>query len=400
MSSPLKPQKSDDTDGNLLIFGAHVANLIILRSFQSFGKGEGTVALPFIERFEGSLLFVDISGFTALSRQLHVEPLKNHINAYFTKMLNVVDKYDGDVVKFAGDALYIVWPANALIDLTECARKALLCSLEISIVCNGYTINLDESHHWVSPRSPANSFMRSDDYYPKNISSEHYCTPSIAEQDDRFAFLNVHCGLSTGTMAAVDVGCAGRWEFLLVGEPLTDVAIAEGLAKSGEVVVSKKAFDLLNENRAFRKSEISSLKPSSRNLDEDSILNYQTRGDLCYLVWTETTLSLDTSDSSSATHSGGSESGTETPTPRNRLDFVDSVLREIHHQSKSDEEDFSVWKTKETQAQGLLFAMTVIKVNYILYCVIFLWSKLKWHFLCVKFYLPLNFFLPPLRLLR
>eukprot|EP00975_Prorocentrum_lima_P009914 2109127-Prorocentrum_lima.AAC.1 len=25
-------------------------------------------------------------------------------------MLDIVDKWDGDVVKFAGDALYIVWP--------------------------------------------------------------------------------------------------------------------------------------------------------------------------------------------------------------------------------------------------------------------------------------------------
>lgn len=64
---------------------------------------------PSIQRFHGSLLFVDISGFTALSLRLSVEELKNHINDYFTKMLDIVDKHGGDVIKFAGDALFIIW---------------------------------------------------------------------------------------------------------------------------------------------------------------------------------------------------------------------------------------------------------------------------------------------------
>ncbi len=68
-----------------------------------------TECKPSIQRFYGALLFVDISGFTALSLRLSVEELKNHINDYFTKMLDIVDKHGGDVIKFAGDALFIVW---------------------------------------------------------------------------------------------------------------------------------------------------------------------------------------------------------------------------------------------------------------------------------------------------
>jgi hypothetical protein len=40
----------------------------------------------------GSLLFVDISGFTVLSQLLHIESLKTQINAYFTNMLDVIDR--------------------------------------------------------------------------------------------------------------------------------------------------------------------------------------------------------------------------------------------------------------------------------------------------------------------
>ena len=68
---------------------------------------------PSIERFYGSILFIDISGFTALSQRLNVESLKTHINGYFKKILDIIENHDGEVIKFAGDALFVVWQINA-----------------------------------------------------------------------------------------------------------------------------------------------------------------------------------------------------------------------------------------------------------------------------------------------
>jgi hypothetical protein len=65
--------------------------------------------LPSIERFHGAMLFVDISGFTALSQRLNVDELRIHINGYFKKILDIVFKFNGEVIKFAGDALFIIW---------------------------------------------------------------------------------------------------------------------------------------------------------------------------------------------------------------------------------------------------------------------------------------------------
>lgn len=65
--------------------------------------------IPSIVRFHGALLFVDISGFTVLSQRLQVDELRVHINGYFSKILDIVEKYGGDVVKFAGDAMFIVF---------------------------------------------------------------------------------------------------------------------------------------------------------------------------------------------------------------------------------------------------------------------------------------------------
>lgn len=347
MISPVRAQKLEDTDGNVLIFGAHVANLLIQRSFQSILCGKGNIPLPFIERFEGSLLFVDISGFTALSRQLHVESLKTHINAYFTKMLDVVDKYDGDVVKFAGDALYIIWPASALIDLATCVRKALLCSLEIASVCNGYIICLDESRNWMSPR-----LYKADEKCAAN-------SPSLNEADngDRFAFLNVHVGLSVGTMAAIDIGCAGRWELLLLGRPLTDVAVAENQAKSGEVVICPGAYRLLNVRRTFCADRtLRERTATASSVDLNLKFKMEPRGETCYLVQRESNFDQKVMEDDLQADWGY-------PTPRNRLDFVDGVLREIHSNSRDPDHDFNIWKTKDPQVQSKVLAMLMMKVS-------------------------------------
>ena len=63
----------------------------------------------FIQRHRGALLFVDISGFTELSQKFNVEDFKNFINDYFTKIIELVNNFGGEVVKFAGDALIAIW---------------------------------------------------------------------------------------------------------------------------------------------------------------------------------------------------------------------------------------------------------------------------------------------------
>ncbi len=66
--------------------------------------------------------------------------------------------------------------------------------------------------------------------------------------NEEVAYLNVHSGLSVGMMAGLDVGANDRWEFLLVGSPLGDVALAEDCASKGELIISEKAHNVLHPN--------------------------------------------------------------------------------------------------------------------------------------------------------
>jgi hypothetical protein len=72
---------------------------------------------PFSVPCYAAVLLADIAGFTRLSSSMHAEELKRYINQFFSKILGIVETYHGDVVKFCGDALLIVWPIDA--DATE-----------------------------------------------------------------------------------------------------------------------------------------------------------------------------------------------------------------------------------------------------------------------------------------
>jgi class 3 adenylate cyclase len=84
---------------------------------------------------EGSLLFADVSGFTALSEKLQAfdpkagaEVMTKIINEYFTTMLEIMAKSDGQLLKFAGDALLIFFPGT--LDHEE-APKAIRTGLRM-----------------------------------------------------------------------------------------------------------------------------------------------------------------------------------------------------------------------------------------------------------------------------
>ena len=85
----------------------------------------------------GTFMFADVSGFTALSEKLQakggaegVEILTQIINDYFAKMLEIIAKSDGQLLKFAGDALLAFFPERSTERMDE-AEKAIRTGLRM-----------------------------------------------------------------------------------------------------------------------------------------------------------------------------------------------------------------------------------------------------------------------------
>ena len=181
----------------------------------------GTMALPLPcgIKHDCALLFVDISGFTKLSTTLKVEKLSKTINAYFQLIVEHVEAFGGDILKFAGDAVFVEWRASATTLLEENeddllggtyggkglgAEKAVItaaaCAARIIDKCADYKVH--------------------------------------DENGKKVATLNLHCAIGFGEVVGVHLGNADRMEYFIIGEPIAQVAKAMDLGKMGEVVAS------------------------------------------------------------------------------------------------------------------------------------------------------------------
>lgn len=63
-------------------------------------------------------MFADISGFTKISEACArmgsrgCEELAFCMNRYMEGLVKGISKYGGDIIKFVGDAMIVVWPSN------------------------------------------------------------------------------------------------------------------------------------------------------------------------------------------------------------------------------------------------------------------------------------------------
>ncbi len=93
---------------------------------------------PERDEFVAAVLFADISGFTALTERLAqtgpggVEELTELLNGCFGELVQLVVDHGGDVVKFAGDALLALWPADG--ELPLLTARAARCGLAMQQV--------------------------------------------------------------------------------------------------------------------------------------------------------------------------------------------------------------------------------------------------------------------------
>jgi class 3 adenylate cyclase/tetratricopeptide (TPR) repeat protein len=157
------------------------------------------------ERFYAAVLFVDISGFTRISEALSrkgnegvQELLDDILERYFAVMAEPVLAYGGEVVKFAGDSLIVIFPAQ--MDRGEAhLGSAIQCSLRMQ----------DAMSEFAEVETSAGTFP-----------------------------LRMKIGVGEGALYNTAVGDEARgMQFVLAGLPLARCQEAEDMAAAGEIVV-------------------------------------------------------------------------------------------------------------------------------------------------------------------
>ncbi|MFC1999000.1 tetratricopeptide repeat protein [Chloroflexota bacterium] len=155
----------------------------------------------------GTLVFADISGFTAMSEKLSVlgkegsEELTSVLNSYFAHMLDIAFSYDGNLLKFGGDAMLLLFLGN------QHAAHGTRCALRMQ-------------------------------QEMKNFSK-------VSTSQGVFT-LRMSIGINTGDLYTANLGSPGdRLYLAFTGSTVNDVAKIESAAEAGEVLIGNKTLDEL-----------------------------------------------------------------------------------------------------------------------------------------------------------
>ncbi len=135
------------------------------------------------ERREVTMLNSDIAGFSTLSQSMDAEELVRFLNGYFQRMIRVVLEHGGNIDKFQGDGMLVVFGApNPVND------------------------------HAVRALNAAVAMMREVELFNRE------------QLEAGRSAISVGMGLDTGEVVAGHVGSDDRMEFTLIGVPVNNSA--------------------------------------------------------------------------------------------------------------------------------------------------------------------------------
>ncbi|MGH8262638.1 MAG: adenylate/guanylate cyclase domain-containing protein, partial [Steroidobacteraceae bacterium] len=157
-----------------------------------------------------TVMFADLSGFTALTERSDAEDARNLVNTCFERIGQVVRRYGGYIDKFIGDELMVLF--GAPVAMEDHAARALFAALEI--------------------RETFGTFSR-----------EH---PQLRDHP-----LNLHFGVNSGLVVAGAIGTESKREYTVMGDAVNVAARLVAQAPGGEILVGETTQRLAAEHFLF-----------------------------------------------------------------------------------------------------------------------------------------------------
>ncbi|XP_054443540.1 adenylate cyclase type 10 [Pteronotus mesoamericanus] len=199
----MKRQQEELQDRTIIRIAAHLPDLIVY--------GDFSPQRPSVDYFDGVLMFVDISGFTAMTEKFSTamymdrgaEQLVEILNHYISAMVEKVLIFGGDILKFAGDALLALWKVERK-QLKNIITVVVKCSLEI---------------HGL-----------------------------FGTQESEGLDIRVKIGLAAGHITMLVFGDETRSFFLVTGQAVDDVRLAQNMAQMNDVILSPNCWQLCDRN--------------------------------------------------------------------------------------------------------------------------------------------------------
>ena len=192
---------------------------LVFRSIVPKRKGSKTGNVAFRPHHcQAALLFVDLSGYSKITQALAyagAHAISDCVNSYLSRLVHVLKFHGGDVVKFAGDALMVVWAGDP-------------SELEVNVFCAARAALILQKRCGVHP---------------------------VQGTDHEF---KIHCGLTCGTLdsevfcAPKQNQCMPRLYHALSGETVEEIGALVDLAASGELCISQNCVSFLEGSGRYQ----------------------------------------------------------------------------------------------------------------------------------------------------
>jgi adenylate cyclase len=169
------------------------------------------------EKKDLTVLFSDIRGFTAISKNMTPENLVKFLNEYLTKMTDIIFKYDGLLDKYMGDAIMAIW--GAPLDQPDHPFRACTTALEM----------VDELHvlqkKWAAEGMPP---------------------------------LNIGIGINAGPMVVGNMGSEKRFDYTVMGDSVNLGSRLEGLNKAYKtnIIISEMIYERVRQEFLGRELDL------------------------------------------------------------------------------------------------------------------------------------------------
>jgi adenylate cyclase len=157
-----------------------------------------------------TVLFSDIRDFTTITETRPADQLVHILNEYFTDMAKIIFENQGSLDKYIGDALVAVF--GSLVHVENPAQNAVEASIQMMKTLP------ELNKHWT----------------------------------EEFDFsMDIGIGITTGEVFLGNIGSPERMEFTVIGDTVNVASRFSGLAKAGQILVTRETFSQLRKETRF-----------------------------------------------------------------------------------------------------------------------------------------------------
>jgi len=163
---------------------------------------DGSGIQPFLEALEATIVFCDLSSFTAFSERHPPGRVANLLNAYLSRMTEVIRDHRGTVDKYIGDAVMAIF--GAPFPAEDDALRAVACALAMRSAFNAV----------IADRPP----------------------------EER---LRVRIGVNTGPVVAGLIGSKMQMQYTALGDAVNVASRLEAAAEPGQILIGPRTMELV-----------------------------------------------------------------------------------------------------------------------------------------------------------